>query len=903
MSDLSRILDERMNERIISAINDLDFDQFQDLIGNLLGNIGVKVVSREEEGDAVIFRGEGEEGAFMVMASRLFDHASLSNARRLRSLAMAEGRNPVLITTNELDGDAKRFAEKEGISYADKDKLLLLLRKYELADGLMHEIDQRILAADGDRVLPSVGKFDHYITTAQEHMKKGRFKDALYNLDRALELKPSHDNAWQLRANALLNLGRLEEALESCQRATGIKPSDHTSWYLMGLIRDQMGDFDGEIKAYDTVLRLQPQNRSAMLNKGTALYRLKKLDQALKVYDQMLKMFPNDPMANNNKGIVLKAMGRTAEALDSFGKAMALDRNYINPIINTGIIHSESGQHELAIDDWKRAIQMERRRPELWLSLGLSHRDIGDFESALAAFEQALEIDPGLEEARRQESEIKALLAPPVFVTMEERVEQVRPEAVCPDLPEIMPEDVLAIERSEEEPSVDLAQEEKDRTDALSEESAGPVVIFDQKTSLEVSPEPGPMTIIPESTTLPIKHEEPGPMTIIPESTTLPIKHEEPGPLVEPRLEKTDVAVIEPVQSHLRVTTVPGALTIQIPEEIRVSVPPEPEKKESISAHRRAWLTARLLLLVGELDQAMLVLDRALTEEPDSIDLKRLKVQALQQAGRFESSLPLMREIYMVERDERLLFDIEAISYRFDQKSEGLRILEKIEPGRESFSRELVTMLEKKQWDEIILKASKNGIFASSISRHVHALALMMRGRYREASKQWKEVLEEFPGNAEALNNLGVCMRFMGEFGYEEPIRYLTLATFIDPLYADAHNNIGSVYFAAGSYTEAIRSIQKAISIDRKPDYYLNLGSVQMAMANIEGAKEALTSALQLEEGPEVLFMLAVIAEREGDNRWALKLYEDAIEHKPDFKDAIFNLQRVKLQLKYNSQK
>lgn len=884
MSDLGRILDERMNERIISAINDLDFDQFQDLIGNLLGNIGVKVLGREIEGDAIFFRGEGEDGKLLVMASRLFDHASLSNARRLRSLATAEGRNPVLITTNELDPDAKRFAEKEEISYADKRKLLLLLRKYELSDGLMQEIDQRILVAEGDRALPSVGRFDHYLTTAQEHMQKGRFKDALYNLDRALELKPSHDNVWQLRANALLNLGRLEEALESCQRATGIKPSDYTSWYLMGLIRDQMGDFDGEVKAYDTVLRLQPQNRSAMLNKGTALYRLKKLDQALKVYDQMLKAFPNDPMANNNKGIVLKAMGRTAEALESFGRAAALDRNYINPIINTGIIHYESGQHDLAIEDWKKALQMERRRPELWLSLGLSYRDIGDFDSALVAFEQALEIDPGLEEARRQETEIKALLAPPVFATPEERTEPVRPEAAaCPDLPEIMPQDAKAIDAVEEGPVIEEGPESAPPLSISADEDIGSPKEVDQ-TAMEVVPEPGPIAIIPKS-------------------ITMPCVLEEPGPLLEQRAEKKDVVVQEPVESHLRVTTIPGALAIQITEETRVSVPPEAEKKENLSAHQRAWLTAKMLLLVDEVDQVLLELDRALIEEPDAIDLKRLKVLALKRAGRFEMALPLMREIFIAERDEKMLFDMEAISYRFDQKAEGLHILEKIEPVKESFAREMVTMLEQKRWDDIIVKSSKDGKLTSSASMQVHALALMMRGRYREASKQWKDVLAEFPANAEALNNLGACMRFMGEFGYEEPIRYLMLATLIDPLYADAHNNIGCVQFAAGSYNEAIQSFQRAVSIDRKPDYYLNLGSVQMAMANIEGAKDALTSALQLEEGPEVLFMLAVIAEREGESRWALKLYEDAIAYKPDFRDAIFNMQRVKLQLKYNAQK
>jgi tetratricopeptide (TPR) repeat protein len=179
----------------------------------------------------------------------------------------------------------------------------------------------------------------------------------------------------------------------------------------------------------------------------------------------------------------------------------------------------------------------------------------------------------------------------------------------------------------------------------------------------------------------------------------------------------------------------------------------------------------------------------------------------------------------------------------------------------------------------------------------------MMKGRYRDAFKVWKDILESFPGSAEALNNLGVCMRFMGEYGYEEPIHYMLLATIIDPSYADAHNNVGCVYFVAGAYEEALKAFEKALLIDRNPDYYLNLSSVHMALGNVEAAKQTLTSALKLEESAEVLYMLAVIAEKEGDMRWAAQLYEDALAIQPEFKDALFSLQRVKLHLKYEKEK
>ena len=65
MTDLSGILDQRMNGRIVSALNVFDFVEFQTLMANLLGKIGLTLTDRKTEGDAVQFRGESEEGRYM----------------------------------------------------------------------------------------------------------------------------------------------------------------------------------------------------------------------------------------------------------------------------------------------------------------------------------------------------------------------------------------------------------------------------------------------------------------------------------------------------------------------------------------------------------------------------------------------------------------------------------------------------------------------------------------------------------------------------------------------------------------------------------------------------------------------------------------------------------------------
>jgi tetratricopeptide (TPR) repeat protein len=326
----------------------------------------------------------------------------------------------------------------------------------------------------------------------------------------------------------------------------------------------------------------------------------------------------------------------------------------------------------------------------------------------------------------------------------------------------------------------------------------------------------------------------------------------------------------------------------------------EPGSEDPIDLPVRRRLGAKMLLMVEEGDKALIEADRALQDEPEAGDLMMLRAKALISLGRHDEALTTLGAIYQMSRDPDVLYDIEALSQRFGRKAEALQLRSLLPPSQESFARELAGHLERREYDQIISRHAHAGDRSSARSLQCLALAYMMRRRYRDASKIWQDLLTQFPGWAEALNNLGVCMRFIGEFGYEEPLRYMMLATLVEPDYADAWNNIGCVYFAAGAYGEALKSFGSALTIDRNPEYYLNLSSAQMAIGDVASAKQSLTSALQLEETPEVLYMLAVIAEKEGELRWAASLYEDAVRLKPDFRDAELNLQRVKLQLKYS---
>ena len=1048
MTDLSELLDSRLDERIMHAINDLDFDGFKALISELLGGIGVKVTRLDVSDEAVFFEGVSEEGKYFVCASRLFDNASIESMKVLKEMAVKRNATPVLVVTCDLDEEDKKFADAQGISYADKPKLLMLLRKYDLAGKMMAEVDRRILDQDRNRYLPSGAQFDSFYNAAESHFKQRRYRDALYSYDRALDLKPNNDIVWLRKAYVFLAMGRFDDALVACKRASELRPGDSTTWYLMGLAYNQLGDFEKELKAYDTALKIQPRMEAALLNKGATLFQLHRYDWALKVYEDMCNFFPKDAMAHNNRGIVLKAMGHHKEALGSFDRASFLNRNYIDPVVNRALTMVETGRFEEAIEAWMEALQIDRERADIWFSLGVSQKAAGKLEEATRSFETAISLDQGMTEAVTERDELLAAAAMATPTPSPEEVPGPIPESVPESLPEPEPAEPFltgpmseeaakpleqpapvggssgvvsapveteiavaeirteAIEPLAVEAPAMVAEEgtvpviEPERTEAVAplfeEVIEAPAIVAEEGTVLVIEPEimiepapaieeihpAGPETevqatseiveeIQPEARSLPVEEPSPAveevrelvpiieePRALVPTETEVALQVKdpscseiqkvdavtavvpvEPTPVPVIRKEECGVAVHEerglpalvenetamaltgsevkallPTEAETEMAVLqPTALSVieaapivvPVPSSVAVmpvvygpvtEVPDEPE----IPISDRELKAAVLLNILGENARALEAIDRYIREKSESHDARHVKANILDDLGRLSECLEELKEAIRLDpKDEIALMDIESISRRLGRKEESMRILASITPSREVRAREAVNMLDAKRYDEIISRSSNPGPLDSIVVKMVLATSLMVKARYREAYRVLKEILLEHPAYPEALNNMGVCMRFMGEYAYEEPMHFMHLAVEADPNYGDAWNNIGATLFVLGDYNGAMESIRKAIAVDRRANYLINLSKCQIMVGDIAGAKLSLTSALQCEETAEIDFALGLIAEKEGDHKWALKLYESAIELSPNFKDAIFNKQRVRLFLKY----
>jgi tetratricopeptide (TPR) repeat protein len=122
----------------------------------------------------------------------------------------------------------------------------------------------------------------------------------------------------------------------------------------------------------------------------------------------------------------------------------------------------------------------------------------------------------------------------------------------------------------------------------------------------------------------------------------------------------------------------------------------------------------------------------------------------------------------------------------------------------------------------------------------------MTRKQYREASVLYKKLADQNPQNPIYYNKLGITLQHQQALG--QALKYYERAMKLDPTYADAENNIGTIWYGRKKYSKAIRAYRKAIAIrDDMPVLYSNLGYAYFGDKKYEEAIVAFRQTLAID--------------------------------------------------------
>jgi predicted O-linked N-acetylglucosamine transferase (SPINDLY family) len=170
------------------------------------------------------------------------------------------------------------------------------------------------------------------------------------------------------------------------------------------------------------------------------------------------------------------------------------------------------------------------------------------------------------------------------------------------------------------------------------------------------------------------------------------------------------------------------------------------------------------------------------------------------------------------------------------------------------------------------------------------ALRYHQAGRLNEAEQLYRDILEFFPGHADALHLLGVAALQRGQC--DVAVARIEQAIALNGKVPSFHNNLGNALKELGRLDDAAASYRKVLQL--KPDHvdaYYNLGIVLQEQDKRDEAAASYRQALTLRPNHfQALFCLGNVLQAEGKPDEALASYRQAIAINPGFAEAHNNI-------------
>lgn len=289
-----------------------------------------------------------------------------------------------------------------------------------------------------------------------------------------------------------------------------------------------------------------------------------------------------------------------------------------------------------------------------------------------------------------------------------------------------------------------------------------------------------------------------------------------------------------------------------------------------MSALPKTIITGFLLALIGAVDQAQVAKKTARAVDSSSMTERGAK---LAEAGHCDEALPLLKRSFpqTSDKDLKLRIGIDAVRCAMtlnqpDLAVDFLRMLNREFPRSPE-----VLYLSVHIYSDLSTRASQ--VLASVAptsyqARQLNAEALEVQGKWDEAEKEYRRILEENPRAPGVHFRLGrnVLSKPETPTTAEDAKKEFEAELEIDPRNAGAEYVLGELAREAGRIPEAVEHFTRAARLDSGfGDAFLGLGMALVAEKRYSDAIPPLETAVKLQPGnPAGHYNLAIAYGHEG---------------------------------------
>jgi Flp pilus assembly protein TadD len=207
---------------------------------------------------------------------------------------------------------------------------------------------RRAVAFSGDHYLPR-------LSLGAALLEKRSYREAIVELERARELRPTVVLTHLNLGAALLADERTEEAIAACREATRLDPKLLTAWNNLGRCQLRAGKASDAVESFRKALTIAPDDADVHHLLGVALRTEHRFDEAVLSQRRSLELRPGMALAREEliKALILK--GQLDEARLEWRSISGLVPDSVVEHNSFGVLLAEIGQIDAATKEFEAA--------------------------------------------------------------------------------------------------------------------------------------------------------------------------------------------------------------------------------------------------------------------------------------------------------------------------------------------------------------------------------------------------------------------------------------------------------------------------------------------------------------------------------------------------------------------
>ncbi|MCC6910023.1 MAG: tetratricopeptide repeat protein [Phycisphaerales bacterium] len=202
---------------------------------------------------------------------------------------------------------------------------------------------------------------------ARQDFEVGNLKNALFNINGAIELSPDNPSYHIMQGRILIEMNHLDPAMQALRQATTLDPNGGDAHYYAGLIYQRWSDLANAVEEYQAALRTNPTNADYMLASLETLISMRRLDEAEALIESSRPHFENNAAVRRSQGHLAMLRDQPVLAAEHFQKALLLnpdDKSIIEVLILAYMKAGNFAKAEYYLDQLFRESEFAQR-PDL----------------------------------------------------------------------------------------------------------------------------------------------------------------------------------------------------------------------------------------------------------------------------------------------------------------------------------------------------------------------------------------------------------------------------------------------------------------------------------------------------------------------------------------------------------